>query len=834
MEIKKINILFFLLIILLNGANGADVEIQDSSFSKIENNVIYYLNEHKINISFSNLNENLTIYLNNVAKHISSQTGFYVLSFPSSETFNLKILEGVSETYNQNLTSRSVKVSDISTVLTSSNLLSKETIKYKVLVNNNEIEKESITLKSKVYDEDNNIISDKEEIFSLSSNSNLAKSFSFIPDNAGDYRIKNEVYFEGFLVKENEKIIEIQITRPEISLSLSRDEVTVPSDIVTTMIIQNTKVSRDYDIIFQVIDPRGDIIEEIMREVNVPSDTTRSSLFQLELSEEQDGGEYILLSKVSFEEGGETYEDEEQRTLRVITPSANVVPSLNTPEIIEVSKEFAFILGFNHLSTKQFRYYYQCYFYDDNNFLSYTYPQNPNSITLGKQEQKDLKLSFTIPSDFKTGKYTQECKITYGNEVFKTSKEFQIKQPNNYLNLRAISDYHNREAIIKVGHSTKSIKELIGFINIFLYDQNGKLIDSDLNNEVIIKSKLKEFSSQFNIPEDVPAQDIRVQVELEALDETLFEEFDLIENRDNLELYCSSDFVTPQNNKVSCSVAGITSSRGNVYIGIVRDGVEIPRIFRSNNKALLMNVQEKPLIEEIYNNETDMTEERISELSFNLNFNNIRESKAKIIAVFVDENGLSSSQEFPVTIIPKGAEIGQTKTYAEDYFEDDKKKPLGSTNSEFQQEVQIKSLSSSQIKVKIKPISQNDRLIQTGDSRTLDLAPNSALTLTFLHKQLSNELLTIAKISYLVFLISDDGTEYLIDTKEVSSIAPKIYYIEPNPNKTNILGWIFGLFILAIIIVLLIGFYKFNKRETNGSSDMSSASRKPHESYEGR
>jgi hypothetical protein len=823
-----------LLIILLNGANGADVEIQDSSFSKIENNVIYYLNEPKINISFLNLNDNLTIYLDNVAKHKSSESGFYVLSFPDSETFNLKILDGVSETYNQNLTSQSVKVSDISTVLTSSNLLSKETIKYKVLVNNNEIEKDSITLKSIVSDEDNNIISDKEEIFSLSSNSNLAKSFSFIPDNAGDYKIKNEVYIEGFLVKENEKLIEIQITRPEISLSLSRNEITVPSDIVTTMTIQNTKVSRDYDIIFQVIDPRGDIIEEITREINVPSDTTRSSLFQLELSEEQDGGEYILLSKVSFEEGGETYEDEEQRTLRVITPSANVVPSLNTPEIIEVSKEFAFILSFNHLSTKQFRYYYQCHFYDKNNFLSYTYPQNPNSITLGKQEQKDLKLSFTIPSDFKTGKYIQECKITYGNEVFKTSKEFQIKQPNNYLNLRAISDYHNGEAIIKVGHSTKSIKELIGFINIFLYDENGKLIDSDLNNEVTIESKLKEFSSQFNIPEDVPAQDIRVQVELEALDETLFEEFDLIENRDNLELYCSSAFVTPQNNKVSCSVAGITSSRGSVYIGIVRDGVEIPRIFRPNNKALLMNVQEKPLIEEIYNNETDITEERISELSFNLNFNNIRESKAKIIAVFVDENGLSSSQEFPVIIIPKGAEIGQTKTYAEDYFEDDKKKPLGSPNSEFQQEVQIKSLSSSQIKVKIKPISQNDRLIQTGDSRTLDLAPNSALTLTFLHKQLSNELLTIAKVSYLVFLISDDGTEYLIDTKEVDSIAPKTYYIEPNPDKTNVLGWIFGLFIFAIIVILLVGFYKFNKRETNGSSDMSSASRKPHESYEGR
>ena len=51
----------------------------------------------------------------------------------------------------------------------------------------------------------------------------------------------------------------------------------------------------------------------------------------------------------------------------------------------------------------------------------------------------------------------------------------------------------------------------------------------------------------------------------------------------------------------------------------------------------------------------------------------IRESKAKIVAVFVDENGLSSSQEFPVIIIPKGAEIGQTKTYSEKYYEDDKK-----------------------------------------------------------------------------------------------------------------------------------------------------------------
>ncbi|MCA9496151.1 MAG: hypothetical protein KC589_04365, partial [Nanoarchaeota archaeon] len=407
----------------MNAVYGANVEIQETSFSKIEGNMIYYLDQAKLNISYSNLNSNLTIYLDNVAKHTDSQTGSYLLTFPTTQNFNLKILDGVSETYNQNLSSQNVDISGMSTVLTSSNLLSKETIKYKILVNNNGIEKDSISLKSRVYDDSNNIISDKEEVFSLSSNSNLAKSFSFIPEDAGDYTIKNEVYVKGFLVEQNEKLVEIQVTRPEITLSLSRDEITVPSDIVATMTIQNTKVSRAYDIIFQVIDPRGDIIEEITRKLDVPADTTRSSLFQLELSEEQEGGEYILLSKVSFSEGGETYEDQEQRTLRVITPSANVIPSLNVPEIVEVSKEFAFILSFNHLSTKQFRYNFQCYFYDDNNFLSYTYPQNPNSITLGKQEQKDLKLSFTIPSDFKTGKYTQECKVTYGNEVFKASKE---------------------------------------------------------------------------------------------------------------------------------------------------------------------------------------------------------------------------------------------------------------------------------------------------------------------------------------------------------------------------------------------------------------------------
>ena len=62
----------------------------------------------------------------------------------------------------------------------------------------------------------------------------------------------------------------------------------------------------------------------------------------------------------------------------------------------------------------------------------------------------------------------------------------------------------------------------------------------------------------------------------------------------------------------------------------------------------------------------------------------------------------------------------------------------------------------------------------------------------------------------------------------------KSYYIKPNENETNVLGWIFGLFAFAIIIILLVGFYKFHKRETNGSSDMSSASRKPHESYDER
>jgi sporulation protein YlmC with PRC-barrel domain len=263
----------------------------------------------------------------------------------------------------------------------------------------------------------------------------------------------------------------------------------------------------------------------------------------------------------------------------------------------------------------------------------------------------------------------------------------------------------------------------------------------------------------------------------------------------------------------------------------VRDGVEIPRIFRPNNKALLINAQEKSLVEEIYNNETGEYIEKISELSFNIDFNNVRESKANIVAVFVDENELSTSKQFPIIIIPKGAQIGQTKTFSEKYFENDKKKPLSSPNTEFQQEIQIKSLSNSQIKIKIKPVSQNERLIQVGDSRTLELAPNSALTLTFLHKQLRNELLSIAKISYQVFLISEDGKEYLIDTKEVNAIAPESYYIKPK-EKTNNWSWIFGLFALAVIIILGVGFYKFHKREVYGSSDMSSNSKKPHISYD--
>jgi len=215
MELKQINIMFFLFMVLLNGANGANVETQDSSFSKIEGTTIYYLDEAKLNISYSNLNNNISILLNNVAKHTDSQSGFYLLSFPTRESFNLKVLDGVSETYNQNLTSQSVGISDISTILTTSNLLSKETIKYKVLINNNEIEKNTITLKSKVYDENNNIVSEKEEIFSLSSNSNLAKSFSFIPEDAGEYTIKNEVYVKGFLEKKNKKIIKIKLKKPE-------------------------------------------------------------------------------------------------------------------------------------------------------------------------------------------------------------------------------------------------------------------------------------------------------------------------------------------------------------------------------------------------------------------------------------------------------------------------------------------------------------------------------------------------------------------------------------------------------------------------------------------
>ena len=91
MILKQIKTIVFLLSFLVNAVYGANVEIQETSFSKIEGNMIYYLDQAKLNIPYSNLNNNLTIYLDNVAKHTDSQTGSYLLTFPTTQNFNLKI-----------------------------------------------------------------------------------------------------------------------------------------------------------------------------------------------------------------------------------------------------------------------------------------------------------------------------------------------------------------------------------------------------------------------------------------------------------------------------------------------------------------------------------------------------------------------------------------------------------------------------------------------------------------------------------------------------------------------------------------------------------------------
>lgn len=809
--------------------SAVSVTLLDSEFSKVEGDKIYYSQDPKLNVSFSGVAGNLTIKLDNVAKHIANSDGYFLLELPENKEFNLEVLEDSSSVFNSDYLTQKIKISDISTILISNNLITKEAIKYKVIINNDETAKDLVKLVSKVYDPDNNLVSEKIEEFGISSNSNLAKTFSFTPESAGLYLVKNSLYIKDFLITENEKSLDIQVTKPDVTLALARSEISIPSDVVATASIRNPKVTRDYKLLLKIFNPSGDVIDEINKEVSLTSEAIRSVLFQTSFSEELEAGEYIFLLQTEFKEGGETYTQEEQKTLTVITPSANVLVTLNTPETIEVSKDYSFILGLNHLSTKQFRYTYQCYFYDENNFLSYVYPQNPNTITLGNQEQKDFKLSFKVPSDFKTGRYTQECKVIYGNDVFIGTSQFLVKQPNNYLNLRASSDYVEGEAIVTVGYSTKSIKELNGYVNIFLLDEKDKLIDSNLNNEVLVKGKLGEFKAKFKIPSYIAPQDVKVQVELDALDETLTETTNLIELKDSLELYCSSDFVTPQSNLVSCSVAGITSTKGKVYIGITKENVEIPRIFREQNKAIFLDPQEKKIYETNFNNVSGENETTLSELSFNLNFNTVKDSKAKIVAVFVDENGLSTSNEFLVDVIPKGATITQDKTFSESYYKDDRKKPLSVLNGDFQQDITIKSNSNGNIKVKIIPRASSDRLVQIGESISIELAPNSAKTLTFLHKQTRIEPLDIVRVGYDVYLVSENK-EYLIESKDIEAVAPNSYYVAEEPkSEYNAKGLMIFVIILVVLGVVIWLYFVFRKKNNLGSyTDVASESYKPH------
>lgn len=822
----------FLVCLIAGVGNAVEFNLLDSDFSKIDGSNLYYSQTPKLDIRFSDVIHNLTIYVNNNEEYTTNADGNYMLEFPEGETYNLKVTHNSTIIYNKTLTPIQLKVLSLSTILISNTLQTQEQIKYKIITNNDDLAKSEIVLITKVYDPEGNEIEEETEFFSISASSNIAKTFSFTPTEAGEHKIKTEVYYKNFLLETSEKTLDIQITKPDITLNLPRTEVSVPSDIVATATIHNTKTARDYDLLLKIYNPAGDIIDEQIKEVSVLAEAIRTQMFQLSLDEDSQAGEYILLLKTTFNEGGETYEQEEQRTLTIITPSANVLPTLKLPEKVEVSKDFNFILSFNHLSSKQFTYSYQCFFYDDNNFLSYTYPQTRGRITLGNQEQKDLKLNFRVPSDFKTGKYKVECKTIYGNDIFLATGETQITQPDNYLNLRATSDYDNGQGIITIGYSTKSIKELLGFVNIFILDKEDKLLDSDLNNEVTINGKLTEFKTSFFLPQDIPPQDIKVLVELVSLDTTLTETMPLIHSKDSLELYCSSDFVTPQNSAISCSVAGINSQKGKVYIGIAKEDTIIPRIFRNSNKAILLNVQERELTQTIYNNQTNQSETIQSELSFNLDFSNIKDQNAKIVAVFVDENDVTTSQSHLVTVIPKGASITKTKTFSQNYYAGDRSKPLSQSNQEFQQDITIKSNSNSIIKIKVVPIASSEELMMTGESRTLELAPNSAKTLSFIHKQTRNEPLDVIKVSYDVYLIDEVGKEYLIETKEIEGVAPATYYKSQEPttqlNAKPIIIIIVGL----IIIIFFIWLVMFLGRRKNRMSEIDVDSKSEKEHYE--
>jgi len=765
----------------LYNAYAVSVTLTSTQTSSLTDGALYYVGSPFVLLSVSDLNGELNVLVNDSLVKTVTADGNYLLGVPSNP-FELQVVGASSTLLDQNITPVRLSLASLAIVPLTSQPSEDEPVRMRLTLTNDNTE-DSLDVSVEVSDGNTTVYTDSYEV-ELPAGQSITKYFSFVPQHAGTYTVRVTAEEHGLTVAQQTSTVQVSVARPDVSLSVSPTELTLPSDVVATVNIQNGPVDRHYTVALSVYGPDGSQVYTKQQSVDVAAGGTRSIVFSVSLGADYPPGPYTFLAHVSFTVDGQTYSTDAQRVITAASDVPSLALSIRTPDSVAVDKVFRFVANFRHQSTKTYTYHFQCRVYGPDGIPLLVVPSVPADITLQPKEVTSTEYQFTVPSDWQSGTYSISCRAwTQGGE-WTDEKQFKVQIPSDFVTFFIRAYMKDGKVHASACYSTEALKPLQGTVVFKYYGKQG-VLSLDGPMRVTMSNRVQCVDSSWAPPAFVDPRSIKVSATLQWSGGDISQTADLGSAREDVHLQCDRNTITPEDPKVTCTL--YTESQGNAMVGLAPAGVDVPPVYDGGVMKILSAAREVNV---------DRT------AVFTLPVSGVRFQSAQVVAVYRDSEGFVSVATYPVEIVPVAAAITSVQTFANQYYNNDTQKPVVAENENFYQYITVCSRSSDPITIKMVASTPND-LVATALSNTVtvQLAPKQCVTKTFVFR--AGRYLPTAPIgiTYSLYL-AKGGKTYLLGSKTYQGPAPSKYYAIQNSHPVNVRKELVGLVLIGVIAVL--------------------------------
>lgn len=748
--------IFTAVLLQLYNVYAASVSVAGTPSSVLEGTALYYVGSPSVLLVVTDVNGELNVLINGAAVKTVTSDGNYTLPVPEAP-FNLRVESNVDGTLlDQNYTPVKLSVSDVTVSVLTAEPFEQEPVRLKVTVTN-DATPDAAELRVSVYD-GNTVVKTETYTLELPADGSIAKYFSFLPEHAGVYTVRAAVTEKGLVLAEQSADVRVSVSRPDVTLDVSPTELTLPAGAVATVNIRNGPVEREYKVSLSVFGPDGSQVYSKTKTVTVSANGSRSVVFPVHLGEEYPAGPYTFLARVSFRAGGQTYSTDVQRSVTAASDVPSLALSVRAPERVQVDETFRFIAEFRHQSTKTYTYSFQCRVYDPDGIPAMSVPSVPADVSLQPREVASLDYQFTVPSDWKEGTYTLSCRAWTRGGEWADEKQFAVEIPAGFVTFFVRAYMKEGKVHASACYSTEALKPLDARL-FFRYKTGEGVVYADGPIGVKLGNSVECTHSSWKPPEFIDPREISVEASLRWSGGEISRSADLGAARADVTLQCDRGVVTPEDPRITCTL--YTNARGPALIGVVPRGVDVPPVYGEGVKRILRAAEE-------------VNVDRTAVVTIGLS--GVKIQQAKVVAVFMDGEGLVTVSEYPIEIVPVAAEITSVKTFTHDYYQNDRQKPVVGEKEEFYQDVTVCSRSAEPITVKVVADTPND-LVATAlsNSATVELAPKQCVTKTFVFRTGRYVPAAPIHITYSLYLLEGEE-QYLLKSRTYDGPASARYY----------------------------------------------------------